>query len=52
MMLQNQLRSNVASSALDRKLRERLIVLATSEVPAAEAPAESNPVEQAPPATE
>lgn len=52
MMLQNQLRSNVASSALDRKLRERLIAIATSEVSTAEAPAESNPVEQAPAATE
>lgn len=47
-MLQNQLRSNVASSALDRKLRERLVALATSEVPTAE----SNPVDQPPTATE
>jgi trigger factor len=48
LMLQNQLRGTVANSALDRKLRERMVTIATGELPTAE----GNPVEQAPAATE
>jgi trigger factor len=44
-LLSTQLRSTVASSVLDKKLRERLVAIATGTAPELEAPASEAPAE-------
>jgi trigger factor len=45
-LLSTQLRSTVASSVLDKKLRERLVAIATGNAPALEAPASDATAEE------
>lgn len=47
-LLQSQMRGSVASSVLDRKLRERMLAIAIGEVAPIDAPAEPAPAEPAP----
>lgn len=51
-VLQSQLRSSVASSVLDRKLRERMLAIATGNAPALAAPASPAPADADTPAAE
>jgi trigger factor len=51
-VLQSQLRGSVASSVLDRKLRERMLAIATGEAPPLETPGSPALADAAPAVTE
>jgi hypothetical protein len=46
--LRTQMLTNVVNVALDRKLRERIVAIATGSAPALAAPADEAPADEAP----